>query len=144
MTTTIRQILRGKHEIYKVAPEASTLEALRLMAEKNVGALLVVSEGRLAGIFSERDYARKVALQGKSSKDTPVSEIMTSKVVTIDPDRTAGECMALMTEKRFRHLPVMENGQLLGVISMGDVVRVIVGEQQFTIKQLESYISGGS
>jgi CBS domain-containing protein len=119
------------------------LEALRAMADKNVGALLVLSQGGLVGIFSERDYARKVVLQGKSSRDTPVSEIMTSKVVTIDPDRSAGECMALMTEKRFRHLPVMENGQLLGVISIGDVVRAVVEEQRFTIKQLESYITSG-
>ncbi len=143
MTTTIRQILRGKHDVYQIAPEATVLEALRLMADKNIGALLVLSEGRLVGIFSERDYARKMVLHGKSSKDTPVSEIMTPKVVTIDPDRTAGECMALMTEKRFRHLPVMENGQLLGVISIGDVVRAVVEEQQFTIKQLESYIASG-
>jgi CBS domain-containing protein len=143
MSTTIRQILRGKHEVYQIAPEATVLEALRVMADKNIGALLVLSEGRLVGIFSERDYARKMVLHGKSSKDTPVSEIMTPKVVTIDPDRTAGECMALMTEKRFRHLPVMENGQLLGVISIGDVVRVVVEEQQFTIKQLESYIASG-
>jgi CBS domain-containing protein len=143
MTTTIRQILRGKHEIYSVAPGATVLEALALMADKNIGALLVREEGRLVGIFSERDYARKMVLHGKSSTDTPVAEIMTPKVVTIDPDRTAGECMALMTEKRFRHLPVMENGQLLGVISIGDVVRAVVEEQQFTIKQLESYISSG-
>ena len=143
MSTTIRQILRGKHDVFQIAPEATVLEALRVMADKNIGALLVLSEGRLVGIFSERDYARKMVLHGKSSKDTPVSEIMTPKVVTIDPDRTAGECMALMTEKRFRHLPVMENGQLLGVISIGDVVRVVVEEQQFTIKQLESYIAGG-
>lgn len=144
MTTTIRQLLRGKHEIYSIAPEANVLEALQLMADKNVGALLVLKEGRLAGIISERDYARKVVLCGKASKETPVAEIMTPKVVTIDPDRSAGECMALMTEKRFRHLPVMENGQLLGVISMGDVVRAVVEEQRFTIKQLESYISSGS
>ena len=144
MTTTIRQLLRGKHDVYSIAPEATVLEALQLMADKNVGALLVMKEGRLAGIFSERDYARKVALQGKASKETPVAEIMTPKVVTIDPDRSAGECMALMTEKRFRHLPVFEDGQLLGVISMGDVVRAVVEEQRFTIKQLESYISSGT
>ena len=143
MTTTVRQILRGRHEVYKVAPEATVIEALRLMAEKNVGAVLVLSEGRLVGIFSERDYARKLVLQGKSSNHTPVSEVMTPKVVTIDPARTAGECMALMTEKRFRHLPVIEKGELIGVISIGDVVRAVVEEQQFTIKQLESYITSG-
>jgi len=138
--TTIRQILRGKHDVYAVAPEATVLEALRLMSEKNIGAVVVVSGDKLVGVFSERDYARKVVLQGKTSKDTPVADVMSSKVITIDPDRSAGECMALMTEKRFRHLPVMENGELVGVISIGDVVRVVVEEQRFTIKQLESYI----
>jgi CBS domain-containing protein len=138
--TTIRQILRGRHQVYSVAPEASVLDALRLMAEKNIGAVVVVSQEKLVGVFSERDYARKVVLQGKTSKDTPVSEVMTAKVITVDPDRTAGECMALMTGKRFRHLPVMENAQLIGVISIGDVVRAVVEEQSFTIKQLESYI----
>lgn len=143
MTKTIRQILTKKPAVYSIEPRATVYAALKLMAEKNVGALVVLDGGQLAGIFSERDYARKVALLGKSSKDTPVGEVMTAKVVTIDPDRTAGECMALMTEKRFRHLPVMENAQLLGVISIGDVVRAVVEEQQFTIKQLESYISSG-
>jgi CBS domain-containing protein len=113
------------------------------MAEKNIGALMVVAEGQIRGVFSERDYARKVVLLGKASKDTPVSEVMSSKVVVIDPDRSAGECMALMTEKRIRHLPVIENAKLMGVISIGDVVRVVVEEQQFTIKQLESYIKSG-
>ena len=139
--TTIRQILRGKHDVYSVAPETTVLEALALMAEKNIGAVVVVSQDRLVGVFSERDYARKVVLHGKTSKDTPVSEVMTAKVITVDPDRSAGECMALMTDKRFRHLPVMENAQLIGVISIGDVVRAVVEEQRFTIKQLESYIS---
>jgi CBS domain-containing protein len=140
---TIRQILAGKPEVYSVAPQVTVYDALREMAARNVGALVVEEEGRLVGIFSERDYARKVVLLGKSSHDTPVREIMTTKVVTIDPDRTAGECMALMTEKRFRHVPVMEGGRLVGVISIGDVVRAVVEEQAFTIKQLESYISGG-
>ena len=140
---TIRQILAGKPDIYSVAPQAKVYDALRTMADKNVGALVVVEEGRLVGIFSERDYARKVVLLGKSSHDTPVREIMTTKVVTIDPDRTAGECMALMTEKRFRHVPVMEGGRLVGVISIGDAVRAVVEEQAFTIQQLESYIAGG-
>jgi CBS domain-containing protein len=139
--TTVRQILSGKREVYSTPPEATVLDALRLMSEKNVGALLVLSGGRLLGVFSERDYARKVILHGKSSKDTPVSEIMTARVITIDPERSAGECMALMTERRIRHLPVMDKGELVGVISIGDVVRAVVEEQQFTIRQLESYIA---
>jgi len=143
MMTTIRQILAKKPAVYSIGPQATVYDALLVMAERNVGALVVLREGQLAGIFSERDYARKVALLGKRSRDTPVSEIMTSKVVTIDPDRTAGECMALMTEKRFRHVPVMEGGTLVGVISIGDVVRAVVEEQRFTIKQLENYITSG-
>ena len=143
MTTTIRQILAKKPAVYSIEPQATVYEALKVMADKNVGALVVLEGEQLAGIFSERDYARKVVLLGKSSKDTPVSELMTEKVVTIDPDRTAGECMALMTEKRFRHLPVIEGGKLVGVISIGDVVRTVVDEQQFTIKQLENYVSSG-
>jgi CBS domain-containing protein len=139
---TLGQILVSKPDIFTVTSSATVYEALGLMAAKNVGALLVVDEGRLVGIFSERDYARKIALLGKSSHDTPVAEIMTTKVVTIEPDRNAGECMALMTEKRIRHLPVMENG-LVGVISIGDVVRAVVEEQAFTIRQLESYIASG-
>ena len=143
MTTTIRQILVQKPAVFSVAPDASVYEALQAMAERNVGALLVLEQGELVGIFSERDYARKVVLVGKSSKETLVSEIMTGKVVTIDPDRTAGECMALMTDKRIRHLPVLDAGRLVGVISIGDVVRAVVEEQQFTIRQLESYIASG-
>jgi CBS domain-containing protein len=141
--TTIRQILLKKPAVFSISPGASVYEALQAMADKNVGALLVLEQGELVGIFSERDYARKVVLEGKSSKDTPVSEIMTAKVVTIDPDRSAGECMALMTDKRFRHVPVVEAGRLVGVISIGDVVRAVVEEQQFTIRQLESYIASG-
>jgi CBS domain-containing protein len=139
--TTVRHILRGKREVYSTSPEATVLDALRVMSEKNVGALLVLSGGRLIGVFSERDYARKVILHGKSSKDTPVSEIMTARVIAIDPERSAGECMALMTEKRIRHLPVLDQGELVGVVSIGDVVRAVVEEQQFTIRQLESYIA---
>jgi CBS domain-containing protein len=141
--TTIRQILTKKPAVYSISPEATVYDALRMMADANVGALLVLQRGELVGIFSERDYARKVVLLGKSSRETRVDEIMTSKVVTIDPDRTAGECMALMTEMRFRHVPVTEGGKLVGVISIGDVVRAVVEEQQFTIKQLERYIASG-
>ena len=138
--TSLRRILAKKPAIYAIGPEATVFEALGVMAEKNIGALIVVSGGRLAGIFSERDYARKVILKGRSSKDTPVGEIMTSSVVTVEPDATADECMALMTEHRVRHLPVLEAGKLVGVISIGDVVRTVVEEQQETIHHLETYI----
>ena len=143
MTKTIRQILEKKPGVYSIGPQATVFEALKVMAEKNVGALVVLQGDDLAGIFSERDYARKVALLGKSSRDMLVSEIMTARVVTIGPDRTAGESMALMTDQRIRHLPVMDGGKLIGVISIGDVVRAVVEEQLFTIKQLENYIHGG-
>jgi CBS domain-containing protein len=138
--TSLRRILAKKPAIYAIGPEATVFEALRVMAEKNIGALIVVSGGRLAGIFSERDYARKVILKGRSSKDTPVREIMTSSVVTVEPDTTADECMAVMTENHVRHLPVLEAGKLVGVISIGDVVRTVVEEQQETIHHLETYI----
>jgi len=141
--TTIRQILARKADIYSVPPQATIYDALREMADRNIGALLVLRESEIVGIFSERDYARKVALLGKSSRDTPVGEVMTTKVVTIDPDRTAAECMVLMTAGRFRHLPVVEGGRLVGLISIGDVVRAVVEEQEFTIKQLESYLTSG-
>jgi CBS domain-containing protein len=138
---TVRQLLQAKgKEIYSVAPEASVLEAIKMMAEHGVGALLVLDKGRLAGIISERDYARKVILHGKSSHDTPVSEIMTSKLVTVNLAHTVENCMALMTEKRIRHLPVVEGGGVAGVLSIGDLVKEVIAEQQETIKQLESYI----
>jgi CBS domain-containing protein len=141
---TLRQLLQSKGgEIWSVTSTSTVFDALRTMADKNVGALLVIDEGRLVGIVSERDYARKVALKGKSSKDTLVKEIMTEKVVYIRPDESIEECMALMTEKHFRHLPVIDNGTLIGVISIGDVVRTVISEQKFIIAQLENYISGG-
>lgn len=143
MSTTVRQILARKPEVYSVGPSTTVLAALQLMAEKNVGALVVLEQESLAGIFSERDYARKVILQGKSSRETRVDEIMTAKVVCVEPERTAGECMALMTDKRVRHLPVVEAGRVTGVISIGDVVRAVVEEQRFTIQQLEQYITSG-
>ena len=116
------------------------LDALRLMAEKEVGALVVLENERLAGIFSERDYARKVILHGKSSKDTPVREIMTAKVVYVRPEQSVEECMALMTDKRIRHLPVLQDQRVIGVISIGDVVKEVISEQRFVIEQLEQYI----
>jgi CBS domain-containing protein len=141
---TLRQLLQSKGGgIWSVTSTSTVFDALRTMAEKNVGALLVIDEERLVGIVSERDYARKVALKGKSSKDTLVKEIMTEKVVYIRPDESIEECMALMTEKHFRHLPVIDNGTLIGVISIGDVVRTVISEQKFIIAQLENYISGG-
>jgi CBS domain-containing protein len=138
---TVRQLLRDKkHALCTIGPDARVIEALKLMAEKDVGALLVVENNRLVGILSERDYARKVILHGKSSQDTPVREIMTERPICVQPDRTTDECMALMTEKRVRHLPVIENDKLVGVLSIGDLVKETISEQQFMIKQLESYI----
>ena len=138
---TLKQLLQAKpHGILSVAPDARVFDALGLMAEQNVGALLVMEAGRLTGIITERDYARKVILKGKSSLDTPVREIMTDKVLCAHPDQSIEECMALMTDKRVRHLPVMDGNQLLGVLSIGDLVKEVISEQQFMIKQLESYI----
>ena len=115
---------------------------MQLMADKDIGALLVIEEGNVVGIFSERDYARKVILHGKSSKETLVREIMTSRVISVNIDQSIEECMAVMTEKRIRHLPVLEAGKLVGVISIGDVVKEIIAEQEFVIEQLGHYISG--
>jgi CBS domain-containing protein len=141
MSATVRDMLRGKSSVYSVAPGDTVFDALRLMADKNIGAVIVRSDQTLEGIFSERDYARKVILVGKTSKDTLVREIMTTQVICVEPGWTADQCMALMTDKRIRHLPVMEQGQLIGVISIGDVVRAVVDEQQFTISSLERYIT---
>ena len=138
---TVRQLLQNKSRgPCTIGPDAQVLDALKLMAEKNIGALLVVENDKLVGIVSERDYARKVILHGKSSHDTPVKEIMTEGVICVQPDNTVEECMALMTDNRIRHLPVMENAKLLGVLSIGDLVKETISEQQFMIKQLESYI----
>ena len=138
---TVKQLLQGKsHGLCTIAPDASVFDALKLMAEKNIGALPVVENGRLTGIVSERDYARKVILLGKSSHDTPVKEIMTERPVCVQPGNTVEECMALMTERHFRHLPVTENEKLLGILSIGDLVKETISEQQLVIKQLESYI----
>lgn len=138
---TVRQLLQSKGSaVHSVTPEASVFDALRLMADKNIGALLVVSGGKLSGIMSERDYARKVILHGKSSHDMPVSEIMSEKVVTVHPEQTVEDCMALMTGKRIRHLPVVNGDKIVGLLSIGDLVKEVIAEQERTIKQLESYI----
>ena len=138
---TVRQLLQAKGDtVYSIAPDARVYEALKLMAEKEVGALVVLADGALAGILSERDYARKVILHGKSSHDIPVREIMTANVVTVNPGQTVDQCMALMTSKRIRHLPVVEGDRLIGVLSIGDLVKEVIAEQEATIRQLESYI----
>ena len=138
---TLKQLLEAKgREVYSITPDARVFDALRLMAEKSVGALIVMEGGRIAGILSERDYARKVILHGKSSHDIQVRDIMTGKVVTVHPGQTVEECMALMTEKRIRHLPVTEGERLIGVLSIGDLVKEVIAEQRRTIEQLESYI----
>jgi len=140
---TLQNVLATKgDEIFSIGPAASVFDALEEMAKREVGALIVLDDGQVVGIFSERDYARKIILVGKSSRETPVSEIMTSRVVFARPDLTLEECLALMTDKRIRHLPVMQNDELIGVVSIGDLVKGIIDEQRFRISQLESYISG--
>jgi CBS domain-containing protein len=139
---TVKQLLQGKgHDIWSIGPEASVYDAIELMADKEVGALVVMEGSSLVGVLSERDYARKVVLQGRSSKGTKINEIMTSRVAYARPEQTVEECMALMTDKRIRHLPVMDGDELLGVISIGDLVKAIIEEQQHVIEQLEQYIS---
>ena len=138
---TVRELLQNKSRGQcTIGPDAPVFDALKLMAEKNIGALLVVEAGKLVGIVSERDYARKVILHGKSSRDTPVGEIMTARPICVKPGNTVEECMALMTDKHIRHLPVIENEELVGVLSIGDLVKETISEQQFMIRQLESYI----
>ena len=141
---TVAQLLAAKaqQDVYTTTPETSVLEALRLMAEKNVGALPVVKGNELVGIVSERDYARKMVLQGRSSYATPVSTIMTAAVIIILPQQTVADCLALMTEHRLRHLPVMGNGKLIGLLSIGDLVKETMVEQAELIRQLEGYIRG--
>lgn len=138
---TVAQMLQLKPtSVVSINPNATVLDALKLLAEKDIGSVLVMDGPRLVGIFSERDYARKLALKGKSSSDTPVSEIMTRQVVFVTPAQTNEECMALMTEKRVRHLPVIDHDRVLGVLSIGDLVKDQISEQQFIIGQLERYI----
>ena len=140
---TISHILDRKgHDVWQVAPGDSVYEALRTMAEHDVGALIVMDDGVLAGIISERDYARKVILEDRRSQDVTVGEIMTSPVTTVGPDQHVEECMALMTEHRIRHLPVVEEGSLVGVISIGDVVEAVIGDLTTLVDQLERYVRG--
>jgi CBS domain-containing protein len=141
---TAAQILKSKPDqaVHTIGPNASVYEAVKLMADKNVGALVVVEHGAVVGIVSERDYARKVVLLARSSKDTPLHDIMSSPVMYVRPEQTSDECMALMTENRLRHLPVMEGERLVGLVSIGDLVKATISEQRFIIEQLEHYISG--
>ena len=138
---TVRQLLddKGSH-VVSVSPDTTVFQALRVMADKRIGAVLVVQDGKVVGIMSERDYARKVILLGKSSHDTPVREIMTGWVAYARPDQSVPQCMALMTDKRIRHLPVLDQGRLIGVLSIGDLVKETICEQEFIIRQLENYI----
>ena len=140
---TVKQILQSKTRgILSISPDATVYDALKLMAEKEVGALLVMEADKLVGIISERDYARKVILHGKSSKEIHVSDIMTSKIIYVNTAQTVDECMALMTDKRVRHLPVYEGDRLVGVVSIGDLVKEAISEREYIIKQLEHYIMG--
>jgi CBS domain-containing protein len=144
MDITVESILRSKgSDIFSVAPDYTVYDALKLLAEKNIGALLVFDSGKLVGIFSERDYARKVVLNGKFSRTTMVREVMTENVITVDIKENVQVCMDLMTRKRVRHLPVVEEGAFAGVISIGDIVKAIISEQEATIQHLEKYIVGG-
>lgn len=140
---SVRGILQGKgNEVWSVGPDDTVFEALKTMAERSVGALVVVDQNQVVGVFSERDYARKGILEGRASKETPVRAIMTQRVVYVTPTDTPEECLAIMTDKRIRHLPVLEEGRLVGVVSIGDLVKVIIDEQSFKITQLERYVSG--
>ncbi len=144
--TTARQVLESKptQATYSIPPTATVYAALQLMAEKGIGALLIIEHGKIVGILSERDYARKVILMQRTSRETLVRDIMTKNVIYVRPEQTTDECMALMTEHRMRHLPVLANGdELIGMLSIGDLVKNIISEQQFIIEQLEHYISGG-
>ena len=140
---TVRQLLAEKPaEVFTVAPDAPVIEAIRLMAEKGVGAVLVMRGEELVGILSERDYARKIVLKGRSSADTAISAIMTVDVITVVPDTSVPACMRMMTELRIRHLPVVENGRLVGLVSIGDLVKAVMADQQEQLEQLQRYISG--
>lgn len=140
---TVRQLLQGKgYEVASIAPDKSVYEAMQLMADKNVGALLVLRDGKLAGIVTEKDYSRKAYKLDKSAKDIPVREIMTTQIAYVSPDYLAEDCMALVTEMRVRHLPVLENDEVVGIISIGDLVKDAISGQKFVIHELERYIYG--
>jgi len=142
--TIVAQILKSKPDqtVYTIMPTASVFDAVKRMAEKSIGALVVTEGEQVVGIITERDYARKIILMARASKETPVRDIMTSSVMYVRPDQTSQECMVLMTENRLRHLPVMDGGKLIGLISIGDLVKDIISEQKFIIEQLEHYITG--
>ena len=143
MKNSIRSILKTKDgNVHSVSPDTSVFDALQHMAQANVGALLVMQDKKLVGIVSERDYARKIVLKGRTSPDTPVSAIMSTKVLCATPEQTVGECMGLMTAKAIRHLPVLEHKAVIGIVSIGDLVKAIISAQQFVIEQLENYIHG--
>jgi len=138
---SLKQLLSAKgSQVYSIGPDAKVIEALQLMAQKDVGALIVMEGDRLVGMLSERDYARKVILHGRSSQDVCVRDIMSSGVITVDPSQSVEQCMALVTQKRIRHLPVCDDDKLIGIVSIGDLVKEMIAEQEQTIKQLESYI----
>jgi CBS domain-containing protein len=142
---TVRQLLEAKApEVFAIGPDAPVIDAIRLMAEKRIGALLVMQAGRLAGIVSERDYARKIVLQGRSSRDTPVRDIMTAEVVSVGLADTADRCMQLVTDRRIRHLPVLDGVNVLGVVSIGDLVKAVIEDQQLELDQLQRYIVGAA
>ena len=142
--TTVADILKSKADpaVHTIGPEASVFEAVQSMAQKNIGALLVVEHDQVVGMITERDYARKIVLMARASRETKLRDIMTRPVMYVRPQHTSEECMALMTENRLRHLPVLEEGRLIGLISIGDLVKNIISEQKFIIEQLEHYISG--
>jgi len=143
--TTIKQVLDRKgHEVLTVRPDDTVLHALEQMASRNVGAVIVTEKDAPVGIFTERDYARNVILKGRSSSNTPIRDIMVSDVIFVQPEQTVDECMAIMSDKRFRHLPVLQEGKLVGIISIGDLVKTIIDEQAFTIEQLQGYIGGNA
>ena len=139
--TTLKMLLKGKgHDVWSVHPDDTVLDAIKMLAEKDIGALIVTKDDKPVGIFTERDYARNVYLKGKSSLDTAVRDVMVAPVICVKPDQTVDECMALMTAKRFRHLPIMDGDELVGMVSIGDLVKSVIAEQQFTIEQMEQYI----
>ncbi len=141
---TIKRLLEAKgYDVWSITPDASVYEAIKLMADRNVGALLVLESGKLVGVISERDCTRRLILKERAAKDTQVREVMTSGVIYVRPDQTVEDCMALMTAKRVRHLPVLADDQLIGIVSIGDLVKDIISEQEFMIQQLEHYIKGG-